>query len=120
MDLNVKKLIYDISQAANLITNFTQDKRIADYKTDPLLRSAVERQFEIIGEALNRLKKIDLETISRINDYQRIIAFRNVLAHGYDVVSDEIVWDIVQNWLPRLLREVEDLKEDFGVDAESG
>lgn len=81
-----------------------------------MLRSAVERQFEIIGEALNRLKKVDPGTLARISDYQRIIGFRNVLAHGYDVISDEIVWDVVENKLPRLGQEIEEIKRDFGVE----
>ena len=80
-----------------------------------MLRSAIERQFEIIGEALNRLKRLDPETAVRISDYQRIIDFRNVLAHGYDVVSDQVVWDIVQNKLPDLRREIDELKGDLGV-----
>lgn len=99
MTLEVKKLIYDLDQATKLIIDFTQGKQLTDFKTDPMLCSAVERQFEIVGEALNRLKKVDPDIVSRISDYRRIIGFRNVLAHGYDIVSDEIVWDIVQNKL---------------------
>jgi uncharacterized protein with HEPN domain len=91
MQLQARKLVYDVSQAAALIVRFVVGKQFDDYAGDPMLRSAVERQFEIIGEALNRLKETDPGLLARITDYQRIIAFRNVLAHGYDVISDEIV-----------------------------
>jgi uncharacterized protein with HEPN domain len=116
MRLEIKKLIYDIDQAVTLIIHFTAGKQITDYTADPMLRSAVERQFEIVGEALNRLKRLDPETVARISDHQRIIGFRNVLAHGYDVVSDNIVWDIVQNKLPDLRREIDKLKRNFEVE----
>lgn len=115
MELEVKKLIYDLDQAIDLITNFTSGKRLTDYQGDVLLRSAVERQFEIIGEALNRLKKVDLGMLARISDYQRMIGLRNVLAHGYDIISDEIVWDIVEHKLSGLRQEMDDIKRDFGM-----
>lgn len=116
MTLEVKKLLYDLDQALELISHFTYGKRLADYKVDALLRSAVERQFEIIGEALNRLKKVDPDTLARISEYQRIISFRNVLAHGYDAISDEIIWDIVENKLPRLGQETKGIKRDFRIE----
>lgn len=116
MELEAKKLIYDLDQATELIANFTRDKQLTDYKADTLLRSAVERQFEIIGEALNRLKRIDSVTVARISDYQRVIEFRNILAHGYDIISDGIVWDIVQNKLPTLRQEINEIKRDFGIE----
>lgn len=74
-----------------------------------MLRSAVERHFEIIGEAMNRIARYDPETAGRIGDYTRIIAFRNVLIHGYDLVNHEEVWKIIKNNLPQLLSEVEEL-----------
>lgn len=116
MKLEVKKLIYDLDQAIDLIINFTDGKRLADYQADVLLRSAVERQFEIIGEALNRLKKVDPGMLARVSDYGRIIGFRNVLAHGYDIISDEIVWDIVEHKLLGLRQEIDDIKRDFGME----
>jgi len=116
MELEIKKLIFDLDRAINLIQIYIQGKQFTDYQADSLLRSAVERQFEIVGEALNRLYRIDPEIVARISDYQRIIGFRNVLVHGYDVVSDVIVWDIVLNKLPVLRRDVDNIKHDYHME----
>ena len=74
-----------------------------------MLRSAVERQFEIIGEALRKLAKDDPETAGRIAEHQRIISFRNILIHGYAEIDDRLVWDILRSKLPKLLEQVESL-----------
>jgi uncharacterized protein with HEPN domain len=107
MRLETRKLLEDIRQACALIQGFTAGKSSADYESDALLRSGVERQFEIVGEALGRLLRSDPQTAAQISQHRRIISFRNVLIHGYDVVEDAVVWDIVQRDLPVLLREVE-------------
>jgi uncharacterized protein with HEPN domain len=86
----------DIRQAAELILQFTAGKSFADYDSDALLRSGVERQFEIIGEAVNRLSKIDPSISAGLPDTPRIVAFRNILVHGYDVVDNHVVWDVIQ------------------------
>jgi uncharacterized protein with HEPN domain len=109
MRLESKKHLFDIQQAAYLVSEFTRGKTLASYRDDPYLRSAVERQFEIIGEALHRLSRSDPETIGRVSEYRRIIAFRNVLIHGYDALSHDVVWDIILTKLPLLQREVEEL-----------
>ena len=96
------KLLEDIRHAAVLIMEVTHGKSLGEYASDKLLRPAVERQFEIIGEALNRLARHDRATASRIGDYQQIIAFRNVLIHGYDLVDDTLVWRTIENQVPRL------------------
>ncbi len=67
-----------------------------------MMRSAVERQLGIIGEALNRLARVDPELAGRIPDIGRIVGFRNVLAHGYDVVDDEVVWTAIMLDVPEL------------------
>jgi uncharacterized protein with HEPN domain len=67
-----------------------------------LLRSAVERQFEIVGEALAQLRKVDAETAATIPELPRIVAFRNILIHGYATVDDRIVWGVVEGSLPAL------------------
>jgi uncharacterized protein with HEPN domain len=70
------------------------------------LQAGVERQFEIVGEALSQLAKVDSALAKRISDYQKIISFRNILIHGYADVDDELVWDIVETSLPILRREI--------------
>lgn len=109
MRLESKKLLQDIKQASEFILGFSLNKTRQDFIDDTLLRSGVERQFEIIGEALSRLQKLDLATLSEISDYRKIISFRNVLIHGYDLIDDLLVWDAVKTKLPTILREVKTL-----------
>ena len=107
----VEKYLYDIRNAASLLRDFTSGRSFEDYQDNVMLRAAVERQFEIVGEAVLQLAKIDEETASRITGYQRIIAFRNILIHGYADVHDQIVWGVVISDLPRLALEIERLTE---------
>ena len=72
-----------------------------------MLRPAIERQFEIIGEAMSRLPKLSPETVQRISEYRGIISFRNVLSHGYDAVNTDTTWQIIQHKLPVPRREVD-------------
>ena len=80
----------------------TQEKSLSDYLKDRILKSAIERNFEIIGEALNRLMKTDAETADRIPECRDIIAFRNLLIHGYEVVDDARVWEVIEQDVERL------------------
>jgi uncharacterized protein with HEPN domain len=75
---------------------------LADYDADAMLRSAVERQFEITGEAVKRVAKLDPAIFAGIPETSRIIAFRNILIHGYDVVDNQVVWDVIKYKLPQL------------------
>jgi uncharacterized protein with HEPN domain len=106
MRLESCKHLEDIRRAVELIQSFTSGKTIKDYAGDAMLRSAAERQFEIIGEALNRLDKTDPATAAQISDKSRIISFRNILIHGYDKVDDQVVWNIIEQNLPTLHAEV--------------
>jgi uncharacterized protein with HEPN domain len=87
MHADTRKLLWDAKQAADRIARFTTGKTFADYEVDEYLRSAVERQFEIVGEALGHLGRIDSATAATIPELRRIVAFRNVLIHGYATVD---------------------------------
>jgi uncharacterized protein with HEPN domain len=108
----VCKLLYDMAEAADLVAEFVAGKTFDEYVQDAMLRSAVERQFEIIGEALNNALKLAPNLRTHIAGTERIIAFRNRLIHGYASVSSEIVWGIVEGNVPRLRRELAELLPD--------
>ena len=114
MRLESLKYLYDIQRAAGLLREFTRGKTFADYEGDAMLRSAVERQFEVIGEAMAQLAKIDEPMAGQISHYERIIAFRNVLIHGYADVDNRLVWDVLEANLPTLLNEVDNILKDMG------
>jgi uncharacterized protein with HEPN domain len=109
MRLEAKKYLFDMQQAAALLAQFTAGKQFADYDGDAMLRAAVEREFEIIGEALGRLAKLDEELAAAISEHRAIVAFRNILIHGYAEVDDRLVWDVVETKLPVLIREIDQL-----------
>ena len=103
------KLLEDIRDSAAFVGEVTQGRTLAQYSADRLLRQAVERNFEIIGEAVRRLAQVDLDSAERIAQYPQIIVFRNILIHGYDLVDHALVWSTVQTQLPALLRDVQAL-----------
>jgi len=94
--LEIRKYLFDILQACDLLKQFTAGKTFNDYTADPMLRSAVERQFEIIGEALNQVLQLDPSLEARISSTRRIIAFRNRLIHGYASIASEVVWGVLE------------------------
>jgi uncharacterized protein with HEPN domain len=110
MQLEVQKYLYDIEQAAARLRTFVSGKSLEGYLSDDMLRAAVERQFEIIGEAVGKMAGIDSESAGRIRNYRQLIAFRNVLIHGYAEVDDRLVWDLIESHLPLLLEDIESLK----------
>jgi uncharacterized protein with HEPN domain len=109
MTPEARKLLEDMREAAADVASFTAGNSIAEYRTNKLLRRAVERSFEIVGEALTQLKKEDASIADRITESRKIIAFRNVLIHGYGAIDDGKTWDIVQDDLPVLRRELDAL-----------
>ncbi|MBM3474017.1 MAG: DUF86 domain-containing protein [Armatimonadetes bacterium] len=108
---SVQAYLYDILEACDLLAEFAKDRDFASYVADAMLRSAVERQFEIIGEALNQALAVDPGLRGRISHAKQIVAFRNRLIHGYAFVSDQMVWSILETDLPVLRREAADLLE---------
>ncbi|MEK6748849.1 MAG: HepT-like ribonuclease domain-containing protein [Pseudomonadota bacterium] len=111
MRLEAKKYLYDMTSAVQLLVEFTNGKSFDDFAREAMLRAAVEREFEIIGEALTQLAKLDAELASRITDHRRIIAFRNILIHGYANVDPKLVWDVVESKLPVLAADIARLLE---------
>jgi uncharacterized protein with HEPN domain len=109
MQHDVEKYVVDILQAAKDIQQFVGTMSFDDYYANKLVKAAVERKFEIIGEALSRISRAAPSTATAIREYEKIIAFRNIVIHGYDVVSDPIVWDVIENKLPLLIEDVEQL-----------
>lgn len=113
MHADARKLLWDARRAAERVRNFARDKMFTEYQADDLLRSAVERQLTIVGEALNQLRQIDPETAGAIPELSRVVGFRNVLIHGYASVDNRIVWGVIEANLASLLSSLERLLEQF-------
>lgn len=112
MTVATKKLLLDVREAGESILNHTVGRTLAEYSADRFFRRAVEREFEIIGEALNRLDRLDPPTAARVTELRRIVDFRNRIIHGYDTVDDEVVWGIAEKHLPVLVKEAVSLLEE--------
>jgi uncharacterized protein with HEPN domain len=106
---NIKTWLYDITNAIEEIDSFFENKpkSFSDFKDDIKTKRAVERNLEIVGEALSRIKKQNTDFL--LTNERKIIDTRNRIAHGYDTVSDDIIWSIVINHLPLLKTEVQNL-----------
>lgn len=102
----VVKYLEDVRQACGLLEDFIRGRTFAEYDADALLRSAVERQFITIGEALIRAAKIEAAISTSFTAFREIVGFRNILVHGYAVVQNATVWGILENDLPVLTQEV--------------
>lgn len=107
MKHKVAKCRHDALEACCSIVEFTKGSTFESYEKDKLLRSAVERQFEILGEAFNRLEGMDESFRERLPDIGAIIGMRNRIIHGYDTVDNSIVWDAVQLHIPELVKWLE-------------
>jgi uncharacterized protein with HEPN domain len=105
MDSRAKKLLFDVLSSINNIDNYIGEKRVfEEYESNPMLQDAVERNLEIIGEAVNKLL-ILIPDIPLTNS-RRIVDARNKIIHGYDEIENAQVWGIIINHLPVLKHEV--------------
>jgi uncharacterized protein with HEPN domain len=91
-----KVFLWDAREAANAIAAMTAGRTFAEFSDDIILRSAVERQFEIVGEALAQLARLDAALAARVPDLREIVSFRNILIHGYAVIDRARVWQAVE------------------------
>lgn len=114
MQREARAYLWDIECAASDIETFIAGKNESIYAEDGMLRAAVERKFEVIGEALTQLLRHFPHYHDRIAYSGKIIAFRNQLIHGYESVRDDIVWEIAKSFLPELRQQVHDLLGEAG------
>ena len=107
--------LWDVRDSAEAIFDFTRGRALGDYLADRMLRSAVERQFEIIGEALNQLAKLTPEIAREIPELAQAVAFRNLLIHGCAKIIDGMVWQSIQRELPVLHERVSAILSRLGA-----
>lgn len=106
--------IWDASEASKAVRQFTADTTEDAFLHDLLRRSAVERQLEILGEALNRLRRDDPATAGQVPELDNIVGMRNVIAHEYGDVDYKLAWSAVTTRIPRLISVLAGLLEEAG------
>ena len=115
MDENILKWLFDIKTSINEIESYFENSKFVfeDYKSNVMLKRAVERDIEIIGEATNRIIKLDPNYINLISESKSIVSLRNQVIHAYDNISDEKIWAILINHIPILKIEIESLLNPY-------
>ena len=114
MQRDPRAFLWDVRESAMAIQSFVVGMDATGYAANEMAQSAVERKFEIIGEALSQLAKLDAALAARIPDLPQIVAFRNQLIHGYATVNHSTVWTVMQTSLPSLLACVQSLLQELG------
>ena len=117
MERDARSFLWDARESADAIARFIAGRTVDQYVADEMLRAAVERHFEIVGEALNRLSQIDPAIATRVPDIRNAIAFRNLLVHGYASIDDRIVWRTATEDLPRMREAIAALLAELGGDV---
>lgn len=116
MTIETKKWLLDALSACRKIGDFTSGLNLPDYEQNLIVQSAVERQLEIVGEALNRAVREDAQLDQSVPELRSAIGLRNRLIHGYDTVDQHIVWDIVERKVPPLEARIADLLQNEAYD----
>lgn len=114
MDERILKWLFDIRIAIDEIDSYfeNEEKDFFKYQKNLMLKRAVERNLEIIGEALNRILKSDISFEDKITSAKSIVGLRNQIIHAYDNISDENIWSILTKHLPKLGVEINSLIKD--------
>ena len=116
MQRDPRACLWDVRESAAAIEGFVAGLDAVAYAATPLVHSAVERKFEIIGDALGQLARTEPGLAARITGLPQIVAFRNQLIHGYAVLNHATVWTVIQRSLPLLLTQVRELLHELGED----
>ena len=109
MQREIAKRLWDAREACRRASSFLSDVSKEQFIASELIRAAVERQFEICGEALSKVRNTDPKISEQIPDIHSIVGLRNRLIHGYDSVDVEILWDIAALHLPALATQLDSL-----------
>ena len=113
MKRDPRAFLSDVIEAGNAIQQAVAGINLDDYSNSRLIRSSVEREFTIIGEALGQLSRADVGLFAQIDQAPQIISFRNKLTHEYVTINDQLVWGVIQNNLPVLLEQCTQLLSDL-------
>jgi uncharacterized protein with HEPN domain len=117
MERDPRGFLWDACTSADAIARFVGGRSLQDYRSDEMLRAAVERHLEIIGEALSRLAKVSPLLAGRVPDLADAIAMRNILIHGYARIDDDVVWRTASEDVPALRKAIAALLDDTGGDG---
>jgi uncharacterized protein with HEPN domain len=109
-----RKYLWDARRAGDAVLRYVHGRTLDDYRADDYFRSAVERQLQNVGEAIAQLARLDAETAARIPDMPRIVAFRNILVHGYALLDHDLVWNVIDEHLPGLVSALDTLLAELG------
>jgi len=108
MDIGIKKSLFDVKSSIEAIFfHLNGNRNFFEYKKNLTVKRAIERELEIIGEAINRILKIEPDF--ELNNAKRIVSLRNYIIHGYDAIDDETIWAIINKHVPELEKEIKKL-----------